>query len=408
MGLATRLKGAWHALRADGFTPPPPDSDWWYTTANLGASHDALRMSAVHACASLIAQTVACFPRHIYERTPDGGKRLASDHPAYRCLHSQANEETTAFEFWESAILHMCLTGNAYALLTMDAKMNVSEMRLLSPADVTVEREPETGRKFYRVSKGAPKTIYLDMEGEILHLPALGYDGLRGFSPVEYAGPTISTSLQAESYAKQFFDNYAMPHTWMQYPGTLSVQQKEMVYEQLKKRQGVAAGKAHAPFVVDGGASIHSINVDHQAMQFEQIRRFLVEEVARRYRVPLHMIQSMVAATHNNIEHEGLAVKQYTFQPWVSRIESRLNMSLFGPRERDRYFAEFNMDGLLRADSAARAAFYAAMRSGGLLSSNEVRAKENMSPISAEQGGDEYFIQGAMMPMSKAMQGVQP
>ena len=137
-------------------------------------------------------------------------------------------------------------------------------------------------------------------------------------------------------------------------------------------------------------------------VQFLELRQYQKADICSIFRVPPHMIQDLTRSTNNNIEHQGIDFATHTIRPWLTRIEKRINMQLFGPREAETYYAEFNMDALLRGDAASRATFYSAMRNIGVLNANEIRAKENLNPYS---GGEEYLVQGAMIPVRQAGQG---
>ena len=139
-------------------------------------------------------------------------------------------------------------------------------------------------------------------------------------------------------------------------------------------------------------------------MQYLELRKFQIEEIARAYRVPLHMIGELARSTNNNIEHQGLEWATNTIRPECTRIERRINMQLFGPRESAVLYAEFNLDALMRGDSAGRAAYLSAMRNIGVLNANEIRAIDNRNPY---EGGEVYMVQGAMIPVAMAGQTQQ-
>jgi HK97 family phage portal protein len=162
---------------------------------------------------------------------------------------------------------------------------------------------------------------------------------------------------------------------------------------------------SHTMGVLEEGMEIATIPVNHRDLQFLELRKFQLEEIARIYRVPLHLIQSLDRATNNNIEHQAIDFVMHTIRPWCVRIERRLNKCLFGPREGQRYFAEFNLDSLLRGDAASRAAFYSGLRNIGAITANEIRAKENMNPH-PNPAADELYVQGAMVPLGTTPQEV--
>lgn len=388
---------------------PAPDDDWWYgpvSHAGLTGLHigpqTSLRSAAMWACVRVISETVATLPFSVYRRLDPRGKEVASDHPAHYLIHDAPDEELTSVEFWEIIVAHCLTWGNGFAKIEFDSKQYPMSLSLLQPEWVTVGKDKQTDVKFYRYREPGREEVIL-FDDEVLHIPGLGYDGLTGYSPVQMHKRTIELGQATDEYLLKFLVNNARPGMYISHPGKLSEAAKTNIRDSWS---GLHAGLQNAgkPGVLEEGMKIETVGSPAKDMEFLAMRKYQTEEIARIYRVPLHMIQSLDRSTNNNIEHQSIDFVMHTIRPWCRRIEARVNRSLFGPREGRVYFAEFNLEGLLRGDAKSRAEFYASMRNIGAITANEIRDKENMNPI---EGGDVLLVQGAMIPIDQAGQSQQ-
>lgn len=390
-------------------TYPAPDDDYWYKSRSLAGipgttitQQAAPQVAAVMACVRVIAETVSSLPYGVYRWLPnDRGKESARDHAVDDLIRREPNDDQTAMEFWEQMMVHCLTNGNAYARVsyTAPSRRTPRSMVPIAPQTVTAERDKETGVKFYRIRRESrPDEIVIG--DEILHIPGLGYDGLMGYSPVEMARRAIEMGQAAEIYAGNFFANGALPQSYATFPQVLSKDAREELKKWLKANHG-GLTNAHNPGIFESGGKIESLNLNHRDMQFLELRRFQIEEIARIYRVPLHLVGDLSRSTNNNIEHQSLEFAMHTIRPWLVRIEQRVNKTLFGVREADTFFSQFNMEGLLRGDSAGRSALYATLISHAVMTPNEARSKENLN---WRPDGDKLFIQGAMVPVDMAGQ----
>ena len=408
------LAGAGHGdvMRAPvvlGRQPGPVD-DYWYNDAPgqvpyFSTPKSSMQSTAFFACVAVISQTIAGLPKNVFERLRNGGRRVAKDHPLNYVMHDVANEEQTSFEFWECSLNHLLSDGNSYAKILTDNRDNVTGLSLLRPDRMMVDRDRETGTRFYRYSDDNGTTVYLD--DEILHIPGLGYDGLKGYSPVQLFAQAIGLSTVTETYQSTYFKNSAISPAYLTFAQQINEMSRKEIQTFLEENHGGPANW-HKMMILGGGGEIKTLPVNHKDIQFLELRKFQIEEIARIFRVPLHLIQSLDRSTNNNIEHQGIDFATHTIWPWCVRIEQRLNKALLGPRESQRLFIEFNIDGLLRGDTEARGEFYSKLRNTGVLSANDIRRRENMEPIPAAEGGDAYFIQGAMVPMGRLLQMPEP
>lgn len=242
-------------------------------------------------------------------------------------------------------------------------------------------------------------TVYLLPE-DVLHIPALGFDGLVGYSPIAMAKNSIGVGLACEEYGAKFFANGAAPSGVLEHPGTI-----KDITRLRESWNAIYGGSKNAGKVaiLEEGMHYSPISISPNEAQFLETRKFQVDEIARIFHVPPHMIGDLEHSTFSNIEQQSLEFVKYTLNPWVCRWEQALTRSLLSPKEKLEYSIKFNVDGLLRGDYQSRMNGYAVGRQNGFLSANDVRELENMEKISAEQGGNLYLVNGNMIKMTDAV-----
>jgi HK97 family phage portal protein len=234
---------------------------------------------------------------------------------------------------------------------------------------------------------------------EILHIPGLGFDGLIGYSPIAMAKNAIGMSLATEEYGASFFANGANPGGVLEHPGVIKdIQRVKDSWN--SAYQG--SGNAHRIAVLEEGMKFQAIGIPPEQAQFLETRKFQINEIARIFRIPPHMVGDLEKSSFSNIEQQSLEFVKYTLNPWVVRWEQSLQQSLLLPSEKNSIFIKFNVDGLLRGDYQSRMNGYAVGRQNGWLSANDIRELEDMNRISAEEGGDLYLVNGNMLPLSQA------
>jgi len=364
----------------------------------------ALQIATVYACVRLLAETVASLPLHLYKFTEKGdGKERATDHPLYKILYRQANPEMTSFSFREAMMMHLLLWGNAYAQIVRDGKNGILGLYPLLPENVEIDRA-ENGDLFYtyhaytdEVPGEHDKDIF--QRDEILHIPGLGFNGLVGFSPIAMMKNALGTTLAVEKYGSAFFKNGAQPAGVLEHPGVLKDPQK--IRDNWMNAYG-GPGNAHKVAVLEEGMAYKPISLPPEDSQFLSTREFGVEEICRIFRVPPHMVQDLKRATFNNIEHQSIDFVMHTIMPWLIRIEQALIKDVLIEEEQDQYFPKFNVDGLMRGDYQSRMNGYAVGFSNGFLSPNDIRRLENMDLIPAEEGGDDYYLNGSYTKLKDA------
>lgn len=350
----------------------------------------ALRFSAVFSCVRVLAESVAQIPLKVYERLPGGGKREVPEHPLYPIVHDWPNDEVTSFGWRESSMGHLLTWGNSYSFLEYGGDGRVKALHMQKPDRMTPRRLRNGVLVYDYIDDWGSPQRYL--REQILHVPALGYDGLVGYSPVRMAAETIGTGISAAQFAGRFFANGAVPGGVLEHPEHLSKESHDRIREDFERMH--SRGNAHRVAVLEEGMKYTRISINPVDAQLLESLRFSRQEIAGIYRVPAHFINDLEHATFSNIEQLGLEFVQFSLAPWLVRHENVMNRRLFLPSERGRYFVEFVVDGLLRGDVQSRNNANRTAIMGGWKSPNEVRAQENLPPF---EGGDKYFMQGAMM-----------
>lgn len=356
----------------------------------------AIQVTGVYACVRVISETVASLPLHVYVRDGEGYKK-AVDHRLYSVLHNEPNSEMTSFILREVMLAHLLLWGNSYCQILRDGNMRVAGLYPLLPDRMTVDRD-ERGVLTYTYQPTKGGVVALN-PNDVLHIPGLGFDGIMGYSPIALARNAVGLALSAEEYGGKVYANGATPSGILTHPGT--VKNPKAIREAWQSTYG-GSGNSGKVAVLEEGMTFHPISMSNADAQFIETRQFQLEEICRIFRVPPHMVGDLRHATFSNIEHQALEFAQYTIAPWLKRIEQAMDRSLFTESEKKKYYVEFNMDGLMRGDYKSRMEGYAIARQNGWMSANEIRALESLNPIPAEEGGDDYLINSAMMGIRQA------
>ena len=362
----------------------------------------AMQMTAVYSCVRILSETLASLPLHIYEVTESNSKK-AINHPLYNLLHDEPNTEMTSFIFRETLMTHLLLWGNAYAQIIRNGKGEVLGLYPLMPDRMKVDRD-ERGQLYYEylVNDSDANTkergiVRLD-PSDILHIPGLGFDGLVGYSPIAMAKNAIGMAIATEEYGAAFFANGATPSGILEHPGV--VKNPEAMRESWSK--GFSGSNSHKVAILEEGMKYTPISIAPNEAQFLETRKFQLNEIARIFRVPPHMVGDLEKSSFSNIEQQSLEFVKYTLDPWVTRFEQAITRRLLTADEKKKFYIKFNVDGLLRGDYQSRMNGYATARQNGWMSANDIRTLENLDLISDEEGGNLYLINGNMLPLKNA------
>jgi len=356
----------------------------------------ALQCSAVWACCRLVSQAVSALPGHIFQET-ETGKVKAIKHSYYRMLTLQPNPLMTMVQWRQTTVLHLMLYGNAYTLPEyLDGE--VIALWPIQPERVRIVQDA-TGAYVYRVSDAAGQPHdYAPLE--LLHFRLFSLDGVVGLSPIEYHRLTFQIDSMSRCYALNLYANGGRPQGVLEYPGNLSEPQIAGIRAGWKLVHSGAANAGNI-VVLEGGTKYQALALPPEQMEFISQQKFSVEQIARIYGVPPHLIGAMDKPTYASVEQQGLEFLQYTLQPIVTNLERTLQTILLEAP----YFYKFNLSTFERSDIKTRYAAYAVARQWGFMSVNDIRELEDLNRIPE---GDVYLQPLNMIPAQEAIdEGIQ-
>jgi len=377
------------------------DSFWqeWFGTSASGqvvTVDKALQLSAVWSCVRLLSETVSTLPLRLYERRPDGGRVSATNHPLYDILTKRPNSEMTPGRFMLMVVASICLRGNAFVEKKRVASRIVALDPLL-PQYMTVKRL-DNGRLEYKyTTKGQARVI---PEDDLMHIRGFGLDGVCGMLPVSTGKEIFGAAISAEEAAAKVFAQGMQASGILSSDAALKPEQREQLRASLQAFMGSKnAGKI---MVAEAGLKYQGITMNPEAAQMLESRSYGIEEVCRWFRVPPFMVGHMdkQSSWASSVEGQNLQFLTNCLRPLLENIEQEIFRCLLD--RDDRYFAEYAVEGLLRADSQGRASYYNICLQNGWMSRNEVRKLENLPPI---PGGDVYTVQSNLLPIEQLGQG---
>lgn len=368
-----------------------------------GASHSgkavtidsALQLSTFWACTRLTAGAIASMPLAIYERRPDGS-RVPADHALRPLLSDSPDGERTAFEFWEAAVAWLLATGNAYAEISRIGG-RITALNLIPSDAVSVSRDAQTGELRYRFADRG-KAVELPPES-MLHLKGFGFGGDLGLSVIRYAVHSLGAAIAADETAGKLLGNGMMPSGVLSSDAELNDPQREQLTKIMQAYSSSSnAGKL---MVLEAGLKFDQLSLNPEDGQLLLSRAFSVEDICRWHNMP----PVIVGHAANGVTAWGSGIEQLILQwltsalnPLAIRLEKRIALQLIAPGERARFYAEFNREGLLQADSEAKMKFLSGAVQNGLMTRNEGRGKLNLPRV---DGGDSLTAQTNLAPLDR-------
>ena len=351
----------------------------------------ALQLATVWACVRLISETIATLPLPLYVRNADGSRTAAANHSLYPILHDQPNGDMTAAVFWEVVVASLLLWGNAYVEVRRTAGGAVIALDFLHPARMTVRRT-DRGALEYRYRDPNRSTERTIDERNMMHIPAFSLDGRIGLSPITYGVQVMGTAIETDKASAETFKGA------MRSPGILTMDMVMTQDQRDKLRAHVnKVSSEGGVMVVEKGTGFEPLTFNPHDAELLASRAWNVEEMCRWFRIDPAMIGHGQKDSNwgTGLEQKMIWFLTFTLRHWCVRIEQSIRKNLLSPVERGRYFAAFNLEGLLRADSASRASFYSVMVNNGIMTRDECRALENRAP----KGGnaDVLTVQSAMV-----------
>ncbi|HBO1606000.1 TPA: phage portal protein [Pseudomonas aeruginosa] len=369
----------------------------WFGTSASGKNvtvDKALQLSTVWACVRLLSESVSTLPLKLYRRLPDGSREQAKDHPLFRLLCRTPNAEMTPQRFMLMVVASICLRGNAFVEKKMIGTRVVALVPLL-PQYMRVKREDSGRLKYTYTENGVERVI---PEKNLMHIRGFGLDGVCGMLPVTMGREIFGSAMSAEEAAAKVFAQGMQASGILSGDTTLTPKQREDLRASLTAFMGSQnAGKI---MVAEAGLKYQGITMNPEAAQMLESRSFNVEEMCRWFRVPPFMVGHMdkQSSWASSVEAQNLHFLTNSLRPLLVNIEQEITRCLIGEADADEFFAEFAVEGLLRADSTARAAWYNSALQNGWMSRNEVRRLENLPPI---EGGDVFTVQSALVPLEQ-------
>src|SRR3990167_3816582 len=306
---------------------------------NLSASgvsvnfDSAMAVTAVYACIRNIAENIAQVPLILYKRRKTGGKDQAVDHPIYKLLKFNPNLIQTPYFFREFMQAQVVSSGNAYAFMNR-VNGKVAELLPVQSKMVEVKQEKTLDLTFNVSMPDGSKQVY--KSDQILHIPGLGFDGIKGLSPITQFRNAIGLSMATEVFGSKLFSNGAVLSGTLTYPGKMSAEQKKELADSIKAGYS-GADNALRVMILEQGLKWDSIALSNEDSQFLQTRKFQKSEIAAIFRMPPHMIGDLEKATFSNIEQQGLEYVVFTLIPWMRRTEEAMMKSLLTDAEREDY-----------------------------------------------------------------------
>jgi len=346
----------------------------------------AMRCAAVFSCIGVLAESVAQLPLKLYKERADGGKDIAKDHPLYVLLNSQPNPWMTAFEWREMGESWLCLTGNHYAFINR-VRGEVREILPIPSDCVTVERNDDWSLK-YTVNFGNGRGQQTVDSANMLHIRYRMKDGYRGISPIGYARESIGLALATEKHGARLFKNGARPGGILEHPSKMSPEAAARF--KASWQESFTGENAHKTALLEEGMKFNPLTMTSEDAQYLETRRFQTADIARIFRVPLHMIQETEKTTSwgSGIESMTIGFVRFTLLPWLTRWEQSLAKDLLTEEERRTMYIKHVVGGMERGDMKSRFSSYNVAIMSGIMSPNEARALEEMDK---REGGDEYL-----------------
>ena len=361
-----------------------------YTGKSIDAEK-ALSSTAVWSAVTQLSQGVASLPLHLYKRK-ERGKDRAVNHSLYRMLHLAPNPEMTSMNFREAMMGQILRYGFCVAEKEIDLQGNILGLWPLISRKVRMDRLLGIPVCVVSPPNGGPKILD---QSRALKIVGFSQNGIMPYDPISIGRESIALSLAVEEYGARFYGNGARPDAVLEHPSSLSAEAQDRLRKSWNEiHQGLE--KSHRIAILEEGMKLHEFTTNPQNAQAIETRKFQIEEVARIFNMPPHMLKDLSRSTNNNIEKQSLEFVIYTLRPWLVRFEQSYTMQLLSEKEQKKYFFEHLIDGLLRGDIRTRHASYTNGRQWGYYSANDIREMENKNSIGPD--GDMYLVPMNMIP----------
>mgnify|MGYP003634342130 CR=1 FL=1 len=355
----------------------------------------ALAFSAVWAAVRILSESVAQLPINLIQREENGDKTKRTDHFLYNIIHNKPNEYMTNYTFIQKIMYDLCVGGNSYVKIERNGSGRPVALYPINLQDIEFRVYDE--KYFYYNTETGESLEY----EEILHFKIMSQDGMIGQSPIDTCANSISWGLALEQYGNSYFSNGAKVSGVLQTDRALSTEAIDRLRNSFDQNYS-KIGDAQKTLILEEGLKFNTISLSNEASQFLASRQFSIEEIARIFNIPPHLLRDLSKSSFNNIQEQSREFVQYSLMPYLSMIEQEMTTKLFKKAEQGKLFIEFNTNALLRGNPKERAEYYRTMLNIGAMTINEVRQKENMNVVSE---GDNLFMQLNMATVEQIVQG---
>jgi HK97 family phage portal protein len=348
----------------------------------------AMRYAAVYTAVRILSEVIAMMPCHLLLADDKGNVQKATDHPTFNVLYRNTNGYQTAFEFWRHVMVCLLLRGNFFGYITRNGNNQAAEIvpidgsrlkiTLNSDSTLSYEYNPKSGR--------APFTLRPD---EIMHIRALGSDGIMGQAPITQAREAIGIGMQAEVHAAKMWSNGAKLGVVLQHPEIVS---EEVAARLVRSFDNTFSGaeNSNKTVLLEEGITIEKVGMTAEDAQFLDQRKYQRSEVLAIFGVPPHMAGDTEKTTSwgTGIEQQTIGFVTFVLMPWLVNIEQCIYRDVLTRKEKKQYYAKFNSDAIIRGDLLSRYKAHEIGIKAGFLNRNEVRAMENRN---SEPGLDKFL-----------------
>ena len=384
-------------------------SSWWplmgsvpTTSGVMISKENALGLSPVFAATRVISETLASLPLNTFEVVDARTTRKAMSHPLYSLLHDEPNPEQDIMSWLDMQVAFQINWGNAYAEVQRNGIGEIVALWPIHPSRIPLTNIRRNGSNPFKIQAGQPGELVYWVNNDdgtatpipavdMLHVPGvMSSNGITGKSIIEIGANSLGIAMATDEHAGSFFRNGAVANVALKTTAKLGKEAADRLREQWQRVFG-GSKNHYKTIILEEGMEPFPFSISPENSQLLNSRQFSVTEVARWYRLPPHMLADLSRSNFSNIEAENLSFVVHSMIPWITRWEKALRRQLLKGAEKSKYILKFNVNGLLRGDSAARASFYQAMFNLGAFSPNDIRGYEDLNPV---EGGDQYFVQG--------------
>ena len=351
----------------------------------------ALTFTAVWSAVRLISESVSSLPISVFTKENNGDKKEDVNSSIYKLLKYKPNPYQNKITFFELQMMNLCLNGNSYVYIERDRLARPINLYPLNYEDMTIIKKDN--KLFYE--DGTTGKIY-DAD-DILHFTGMTTDGITGLSPIDVCKKAISYTGALEEYGNSFFKNGAKLSGVLSTDRALSETAIDRLRNSFNNTYSNLSG-SNQTAILEEGLTFKPVSISPDQAQFLASRTFSIQEIARIFGIPAHMLKDLSKSSFNNIEMQSQEFVTYTLMPYITRLENEMNLKLFKTSELGKSFVSFNVNALLRGNVADRNNAYKTAITYGYMSINEVRQKENLNSI---EGGDKHFMQMNMTTIDK-------